>query len=123
MPAAKRIFLSPLAYLLVSAFVCLISYVVGNQLGLVGFALGWFATTFCLVVLWLIIGLLGQQVTSTGKPPPAATWIIVAFFIKLPIFVLSAKIVQSMGGVAPTFFLVGLGLVYFWLIGWAVAKS
>jgi hypothetical protein len=120
--AAKAIFHSPQVFAGVSILCASLAYISRGQNAATGFLFGWFATLFCMVVLWLVIGILARSALNE-QPPPGAAWIIAAFFIKLPVFVMSAKMVNAMGGQAPTFFLLGLGLVYSWLIGWALAKS
>jgi hypothetical protein len=52
----------------------------------------------------------------------SAVLIVVLFLLKLPAFVLLATWIHSLPAPAEKGFLVGLGMVYFALVGWALAR-
>ncbi len=97
----------------------------------IGMALGIGGATFNLWAIWLMTGALGRLMKDpsedfkieTKKAKIASVLIVLAFFSKLPIFLSFAIITRRVGPPALTCFLVGVGLVYFALIGWTLAKS
>lgn len=103
------------------AFVPAYSY--GGPNGATGLLLGLSGTGFSIFALWLMTGLLGKM-AGQNQPPKAGTiLILLSFFVKLPILVGFGLLSQRLGGAAPTCFLSGLALVYFAMVGWALAKS
>jgi len=88
-----------------------------------GMVLGVLGTSFSLVVLWLSIGLAGRM-ASTEQTPRAGTFLLLlAFFVKLPLFGGLILLSQRIGGDAPTCFLLGLALVYSAMVGWAQVRN
>lgn len=73
--------------------------------------------------LWSISWLLGMSAADNPPPKSASSLVVLGFLIKLPIFVGCGVLAQRIDQQAPNCFLWGLGLVYFSLVGWAVAKS
>lgn len=98
-----------------------IGFAAGGIRGLSGIALGLFVAAFGLWVWWRAIGMLAA-VAADNPPPRLGTFLVVlAFLIKLPLYILAVLAVVKIGGPARPCFLAGLSLVYFGLIGRAVA--
>ena len=99
-----------------------ISATVGRIKGLEGFILGTAGSAFNLWALWAIIGVASRS-AAAGQPPRRGTFVIVlAFLVKLPVFIALGLLANRIGGAAPTCFLAGIGLVYSALVGWALAQ-
>jgi hypothetical protein len=92
-----------------------------GESGLKGVVLGLFATGFNILALAGVVWLLGKAHKSGQPPRLGASFAVLAFLIKLPLFVAFGVLANRMGGAAPTCFLLGLGMVYCALIGWALA--
>jgi hypothetical protein len=85
-------------------------------------ALGLAGVSFNNWALWRIIGLIGGKAES--KRPRWGAWMtVLAFFVKLPIVIAAGFLALSLGSASMTCFLVGLGLVYCALLGWAIARG
>ena len=85
-------------------------------------ALGLAGTGFSVMALWWVIRFLGRPEGDQGRRF-ATFLVVVAFFAKLPIYMVLAMLAQRIGGDARTCFFLGLGLVYLALVGWALAQS
>lgn len=96
--------------------------VFGGGKGLAGFALGLAASAFNLWALRAIVGLGARHAQSEETVRVSSALIVIAFFAKLPAFVLLGGWAWRIAGAAPTCFLVALGLVYSAFVGWALAK-
>jgi hypothetical protein len=95
----------------------------GGVLGLAGVLLGLVGSAFNLWALWAVIRLCGKLI-ETQKPEGRGTFIVVlAFFVKLPLFIVVGTLSYRLGGAAPACFLVGVALVYSALVGWVLAQS
>lgn len=103
----------------VSAFLLLFAFLVQGSLATQGLALGLGATTFGIVLLWLAVKQTGRLAEQNAKPYRGGVVIGLGFLIKLPLFVGCGMLAQALGGPAPTWFLIGLGVVYSALVGWA----
>jgi nitrate/nitrite transporter NarK len=90
---------------------------------LAGLALGMGATGFSLWALWGVVQLLGRSAEVGTPPARGSSLVVLAFLVKLPLFVALGMLAHRLGGAAPACFLAGLGLVYFALVAWALAKS
>lgn len=89
----------------------------GGPIALAGFGLGLAATAFSVTVLWLVIRLWTE---SAARSRFVTLAVVVAFLLKLPLFVLLGNAAQALGPPAPACFLGGLALVYSALVGWAL---
>jgi len=98
---------------------------VGGPLAAVGILLGVVATAVSLAGWWPAIRLLGEVATVEGANHGkiGRTYVVLVFLVKLPIFVGLGFLALKLGGAAPPCFLIGLGLVYFWLIGWSLTRE
>jgi hypothetical protein len=96
--------------------------VLAGDKGVKGAALGLGATGFNILALWAIVRLLGYSFQKGSPPRLGASLSVIAFFIKLPLFIAFGVLAQRIGGPAPACFLAGLALVYSCLVGWALAQ-
>lgn len=79
--------------------------------------LGLFSTVINFLGLWGVIWIL-KQGDMKGKKLKA--WgAVLLFFGSLPLSIWFMMIAHRIGNGAPGAFLCGLGMVYFWAIGWA----
>lgn len=99
------------------------AYLLGGMTGLQGALLGLAATGFSIAALWWIIRLSTGGVLGPKRTPVGTTLVVLAFFVKLPLFIALGTLAHRVGGNAPACFLLGLALVYFALVGWALAQS
>lgn len=99
------------------------SHATGGSRGLYGLALGIAATAFSIAAIW------GLIVVSTGSAPTTAAartttvLIVIAFLLKIPLLITLWGMADAAGETARSCFLIGLGLVYSALVGWALARS
>lgn len=120
---ARAIFHNVGFYSVVAVVAMTAAYFVSGPNGLAGMSLGIFATLFNLWALSKIIGLVGNAAPKGQPERLGAIWTVLAFFVKLPLFVALGIVSQRIGGGAPGCFLVGLGLVYSALVGWALTRE
>lgn len=120
---AKRVFQDWRIGVLAAIFLLASSFVWQGTLAIAGLALGLFATTFSLVFLWLAVLQTGKLAAENAKTYRGGVVVGLGFLIKLPLFVGLGMVAQGLGGVAPTWFLIGLGVVYFALVGWAQTRA
>lgn len=107
----------------VAMAICVISYFLAGRTALIGMALGLATTAALFVGQWLGISLAGKEISQTQTSGRSGVFVAIGVLLSLPISVIGGQIAQMVGGAAPGYFLWGLGLVYFALIGWALAKS
>lgn len=86
-------------------------------------ALGILGAGFGISALWYMIKQLGKNPPESGRAKFGTFIIVLAFFAKLPFYMLVGILAHQIGGGAPTCFLLGVALVYFCLIGWALAQG
>lgn len=93
----------------------------GHVKGLEGAILGVAGSLFNLAAWWAVIRLMAGYVNAP-QPEKRGTFIVLtAFLIKLPLFAAMAILANRIGGPALPCFLAGVALVYFDLVGWALA--
>ncbi len=109
--------------LILTGLVLLGAQYFAGERGLKGAALGVFATGFNTVALWGVVRLLGYAFEQGSPPRIGASFAVLAFLIKLPLFIAFGVLAQRIGGPAPACFLIGLAMVYSCLVGWALAQS
>lgn len=119
----KQLLRSPAAWSIVALASVGISYTVAGNLGAIGMACGIVGTAFNLFALWLIVRLLGNTMADKPLPKFGAFATVVMFLIKLPVLFLLGFAMRSLGVVALNHFLIGLGLVYFALVGWSQSQD
>ena len=92
-------------------------FAVGGWRGAAGFALGLFATGFGIAVWWMVVSLIASLARQDAKPQRGTTLVILAFLIKLPLFIAAVFLAFKLGGAARACFGVGLCQVYLALVG------
>jgi|DewCreStandDraft_4_1066084.scaffolds.fasta_scaffold203845_2 hypothetical protein len=102
---------------------CLLSFLIAGEVALAGMALGLVGTGFSILALWWVVRLTGGLAPLGAAPRFGASLTILAFLVKLPLFIALGFLAHRLGGPAPGAFLLGLGLVYFALVGWALASN
>lgn len=105
------------------AIAVIVSASLGGVRGFEGISLGLAGSAFNLWALWAIIGLCGRMAGSPRSTRRGTIAILIAFFIKLPVFIALGILAHAIGGIAPTCFLVGIALVYSALVGWVLARG
>lgn len=98
------------------------SFAYGQVRGLEGMALGLASATFGVFALKMVIGLLGDAVGRGATSPFGATVSILAFFAKIPLYIVVWGVSQKIGDPAPGCFLTGVILVYSLLVAWASTR-
>ena len=114
---------SPLTFLALSSSCVLTSLVFRGPSGAAGMALGVTGAGFSVSVLWLAIKQIGQVGAEGPKASFRSCLLVLVFFAKLPLYMILGMVAHAIGGGAPTCFLLGVALVYFCLIGWALAQG
>ncbi len=80
--------------------------------GAVAAAVGMVGTGVFLYGTWVVVRLAGSTATAGGSTRPQVAITIVALLMKLPLIYVGWVAVQSLGPFGPTWFLLGLALVY-----------
>ncbi len=102
---------------------CLFTYAFWGILGLQGFAIGAGAGAFNMVAMWGAIKILGNFHRGIAQSGGSDVLILIAFLMKLPIYIIAAMAVQRMGGTASNGFLAAIAIVYACLIWWGRARA
>ena len=85
-------------------------------------ALGIVGSLINLSALWGIIRLIGSVSAGGANGKLGAFLAVLAFLMKMPIFVGMALVAKALGPSATSCFLLGIALVYFAMIGWVLAR-
>lgn len=108
----------------IAAVLCFVlSYVFAGPKGLFGMTLGLGSTAFNFIAFRFALWVVGRTVKETKKVDSAGIFGVMALFVKLPIWCVSAMIAQKAGGAVLNCFLLGLGAVYLAAMGWVIAKN
>jgi hypothetical protein len=105
-----------------TAVLIITSIIVGSLTGLGHFALGLISTGFFLFVTWKAIQFFGTVVGQGGKPGQSLISLFIVLGIKIPFIIGLCFYIQSLELRQQGCFLMGLALVYSWLIGWAQSQ-
>ncbi len=101
----------------------LIAYLLRGFDGLFGITLGLVGTLLNLYAMrWATI-VLGKSIKEEQMPKGFSVGAVIAFLLKLPLLIGLGFWANSWGPDAMTCFLIGLLLVYFCLVGWALAEG
>ncbi len=111
-----------LAFALVSIAATVIAFFAKGRIGAEGMVLGIVGSLINLGALWGVIRLIGSVVTDTATGKLGAFLTVLAFLMKMPIFVGMAFAARALGPSATSCFLLGIALVYFAMIGWVLAR-
>jgi len=104
------------------AFLALVaSALIAGTNGLAGLAMGIAGSAFNLWALKAIIGLATPYSETEIARRKGTFLIVLAFLVKLPVFIALGLVANHLGGHAPGCFLLGLALVYLALVGWVLA--
>lgn len=98
------------------------SAIFGGIRGLGGAALGLTSGAFGVFVLWQLIQLVGKAAAAGGNTKTGTILTVIAFFMKLPLYVFCGMAANRLGGAAFACFLAAVVLVYSGLIAWALAR-
>jgi hypothetical protein len=99
----------------------LVSYLIVGVQGAIGMACGIVGAGFNLGALRWIINLGSQAVGTSKGERLGAMAIVVAFFAKLPVFIVLGLVCRHIGPACLNCFLIAIGLVYSAIIGLALA--
>jgi hypothetical protein len=72
---------------------------------------------------WLITRMCGNFARYGARPVSGSFLTVLGLLLKLPLYGLLGLWVVALGAEGLVFFLIGLGLVYLGLVGWALAQS
>lgn len=126
MSALKQLFQSKAAFVVAATAGLAACAATGGPNAMIGFGLGVFGAGFNILAMRWVVGLAADYAASPNaspKPTKMTMLIVMAFFVKLPVFVGLGLYSKTLGNVALPCFLWGIGLVYFALVGWATATS
>ncbi len=90
-----------------------------GPLAVQGYAMGLFGTALHMAGIWGIVRLVGMSAPHEQTQKLGAALSAFMFLFKLPVMVALMMVVSKMGTLAQNSFLLGLGVVYCWAIGWA----
>ena len=110
-------------YLVVGILSIAVAWIFRGTSGAAGMALGLGGAGFSICALWYLITLIGKTPPDTVRAKTTSALIVLAFFAKLPFYMIVGMLAHRIGGGADTCFLLGVGLVYFALVGWALAQG
>ena len=111
-----------LLFTLISLVATILAFAFKGRIGAEGMALGIVGSLINLGALWGIIRLIGSVVTDNATGKLGAFLTVLAFLMKMPIFVGMAFAARALGPSATSCFLLGIALVYFAMIGWVLAR-
>jgi hypothetical protein len=122
-PSIRRVFLSRKRTLAVACAFPLLAIPIGGMEVGAGVAIGLAGGGLNLWSLHLATSLLAGQPGSAGRSSIGTLLAGIAYLAKLPLLIALGFGVWFWRPSAFVGFLLGLGLVYCWLVGWALARS
>ncbi len=87
------------------------------------FLSGILATGLFLYASWQVVLLFSSQVQQGTKPMPTMVSFFIALGFKIPIFLVLGFYIRNLEFRFQACFLLGLAVVYSWLVGWAVNRQ
>lgn len=108
--------------ILVATAATAIAFFARGLIGAEGMALGIAGSLINLGALWGIIRLIGSISAGSENGKLGAFLTVLAFLMKMPVFVGMAFAAKALGPTSTSCFLVGIALVYFAMIGWVLAR-
>lgn len=87
------------------------------------YLIGAACTALFLFATWRAIQLFTSLVQAGSKPLPVMTSLFIALGFKLPIFIMLGLWLRDAEIGLQGCFLLGLGLVYSWVVGWAIVRA
>ena len=94
-----------------------------GPIGAAGFALALVGAGLNLWAWWAIVGLAGMAATEGGTPRLGFSLVVLAFLVKLPVFVGLFFLARNLGNSAVGPFIFGTILVYFSVTTWAATRA
>ena len=95
----------------------------GGPSGAAGFALALLGAGLNLWGWWAIVGVAARAAREEAKPALGSTLVVLAFLVKLPVFVGLYALCRGLGGSAVGCFIFGTVLVYFSATTWAAFRA
>jgi hypothetical protein len=92
-------------------------------LGAVLAILGFLLTGIYLYGTWMAIKMLSSMVVNEAKTLPALTSFFIVLGFKVPFFLLLGLWLREEDLRTQSCFLIGLVLVYFWVVAWALSRG
>lgn len=120
---AAGFFATPIPTLAVGAGAVSASYFAAGPSAALGMALGLAATGFDVVALWLAIKIGAKAAVQGGSAGRYAGFVVLAFLLKLPLFVAAVYAAKRIGAWAQFAFGIAIILVYFLLVAWSLCKG
>jgi hypothetical protein len=105
-----------------AALALITAYAIGGLRAASGLSLGISGSLINLVAWWAVIGFATRTFATEKRAGLGGWFIALALFLKLPVFVAFWLLARKFGDPAPTWFMIGLGLVYSGAVGWSLAK-
>ena len=87
------------------------------------FLSGLVTTALFIFASWQVVLLFSSQVKQGVRPVPTMVSFFIALGFKIPIFVVLGFYIRNLEFRLQACFLLGLAVVYFWLVGWALNRQ
>lgn len=116
-------FFAPVWVRVLTAMLLIGSVAYGGGLGGGLFLLGLLTTALFVFASWQVVLLFSSQVKQGVRPVPTMVSFFIALGFKIPIFVVLGFYIRNLEFHLQVCFLLGLVVVYFWLVGWAVNRQ
>jgi O-antigen/teichoic acid export membrane protein len=113
----------PTWFIILAAILATASVMIKGLVGLGLFFMGVVLTAFFIFATWRAIQLFTSFVQAGKKPMPTMMSLFIALGFKLPIFVMLGLWLRDAEITLQACFLLGLGLVYSWVVGWATVDA
>ena len=113
----------PIWVRITSAILLIISLFIGSIMGGLLYLVGIVSTGLFIYASWQVVKLFSMNVVSGTKPVPTMISFFIALGFKVPIFVLLGLWIRNLDFKFQSCFLIGLAMVYSWLVGWAINRQ
>lgn len=113
----------PTWFIVLAVLLAVASVVIKGLVGFGLFVVGIVLTALFLFATWRAIQLFTSFVKAGSKPLPTMMSLFIALGFKLPIFVMLGLWLRDAEIPHQACFLLGLGLVYSWVVGWATVDA
>ena len=97
--------------------------VLRGPIGAAGLALAILGAGLNLWAWWAIVGVAGRAAKDGGTPRLGSSLVVLAFLVKLPVFVGLYALARNLGNSAVGPFIFGTILVYFTVTTWAATRA
>ena len=106
-------------FIAAGAVAIVVALITAGLKGALGLSAGIVGALVNLYGWWRIIGLTSSAIETRRGRSLGASFIVLLFFAKLPIFIALAFAISKLGRAPLGCFLIGVGLVYCALVGWS----